>query len=253
MRIDSHVHMPSQNGIWGIPFFESHKYLDFMDEINVDRSVILPLDGLFLDPVTSNNELHNWCSRDTTRLIPFFTFEPRDKRAKDEIRRCYEELGMKGVKLHTWLQGFRPTEDCFIPLAEYLAELGLPVLFHDGTPPYSTPLQIAELARMIPELHIILGHGGLYDFAQEAIIAANKYPNISISMTSLPTHHMKALIKNVSSKQLMFGSDGGLNSLEKHSYVKLRWEMFDSLDITESLRTEILSVNPERLIDRSDV
>lgn len=248
MRIDSHVHMPSRNGIWGIPFYESQNYLEFMDEIKVDCSVILPLDGLFLDPTMTNTELHNWCSRDTSRLIPFFTFEPRDKKAKDEIRRCYEELGMKGVKIHTWLQGFRPTEDCFIPLAEYLAQLGLPILFHDGTPPYSTPLQIAELARIIPELRIILGHGGLYDFAQEAIIAANRYPNISISMTSLPTHHMMALIENVRTEQLMFGSDGGLNSLEKHSYVKLRWEMFDSLDISESVRNQILSVNPQNLI-----
>jgi len=245
--------MPSRNGIWGIPFFESQKYLEFMDKINVDRSVILPLDGLFLDPTVTNTELYNWSSRDTSRLIPFFTFEPRDKKAKDEIRRCYEELGMKGVKIHPWLQGFRPTEDCFIPLAEYLAQLGLPILFHDGTPPYSTPLQIAELARMIPELRIILGHGGLYDFAQEAIIAANKYPNISISMTSLPTHHMMVLIENVRTEQLMFGSDGGLNSLEKHSYVKLRWEMFDSLDISESVRNQILSVNPQKMIDGGSV
>lgn len=251
MRIDSHVHMPSRHGIWNIPFFESDEYLKFMDEILIDRSVILPLDGLFLDPVEANNDLYKWCSRDTERLIPFFTFEPRDKKSKDEIRRCFEELGMKGVKLHTWLQGFRPTEDCFMPLAEYLAELGLPVLFHDGTPPYSTPLQIAELARMIPELRIILGHGGLYDFSQEAIIAANRHPNISISMTSLPTFHMMNLIENVDIKQLMFGSDGGLNSLEKHSYVKLRWEMFDSLEISEDARVKILSENPKRLIDRN--
>ena len=253
MRIDSHVHMPSRQGIWGIPFYESYKYLEFMDEVKVDCSVILPLDGLFLDPITANNELYKWCSLDTDRLIPFFTFEPRDKRSKDEIRRCFEELGMKGVKLHTWLQGFRPTEDCFIPLAEYLADLGLPVLFHDGTPPYSTPLQIAELARIVPDLRIILGHGGLYDFAQEAIIAANRHPNISISMTSLPTHHMMNLIEKVNIEQLMFGSDGGLNSLEKHSYVKSRWEMFDSLDISGSVREQILSVNPKRLFNLKDL
>jgi predicted TIM-barrel fold metal-dependent hydrolase len=64
---------------------------------------------------------------------------------------------------------------------------------------------------------------------------------------------MMNLIENVNIEQLMFGSDGGLNSLEKHSYVKSRWEMFDSLDISGSVREQILSVNPKRLFNLKDL
>ena len=248
MRIDTHVHMPSQHRVWGIPHFSGSEYLAFMDSLGIDRSFILPLDGLFFSPKQCNDELARWCDVDRERLIPFFTFEPRDPLARQEITRCYETLGMRGVKLHTWLQGFRPTEDCFLPLAEYLAELGLPVLFHDGTPPYSTPLQIGELAREFPKLKVVLGHGGLYDFADEAILAAKTFSNISISMTSLPTYHMRALIEEVDETQLMFGTDGGLNSISKHGYVTTRWEMYESLGLDEGLRKKIEEENPLSLI-----
>ena len=248
MRIDSHVHMPSRHGIWGIPYFSGSEYLDFMDQNGIDKSFILPLDGLFLDPHEENLALSKWCEADRNRLIPFFTFEPRSNKAKDEIRRCTQEFGMKGVKLHTWLQGFRPTEDCLIPLAEELAELEIPILFHDGTPPYSTPLQIAELARMIPELKVVLGHGGLYDFDDEAIIAVKEHSNVYISMTSLPTFYMMKLVSSLPMNRLMFGSDGGLNSMEKHGYVSLRWSLFDNLEITEGTRETIIHKTPAELV-----
>ena len=248
MKIDSHVHMPSQKNVWSIEHFSGKQYLNLMDQLGIDRSFILPLDGLFFDPESTNNALLEWCEIDRTRLIPFFTFEPRSAKAKEEITRCFETLGMKGVKLHTWLQGFRPTEDCMLDLAQYLAQLGLPVLFHDGTPPYSTPLQIADLARFVPNLKIILGHGGLYDFSDEAISAASQYPNIYVSMTSLPTYYMKKILAQVPIHQILFGSDGGLNSIEKHDYVQIRWSMLESLQLQEPTLKQILELNPLRVL-----
>lgn len=251
MRIDTHVHMPSQHNIWGIEHFSAREYLNFMDSLEIDKAFILPLDGLFFSARECNDALAKWCDADRSRLIPFFTFEPRDLRAREEITRCFETLGMKGVKLHTWLQGFRPTEECFLPLAEYLAELELPVLFHDGTPPYSTPLQIAEIAREFPKLKVVLGHGGLYDFSEETIAAANAYPNLSISMTSLPTFYMQKLIEKVDHNQLMFGSDGGLNSIEKHGYVTTRWGMYEAMNIDPAVRKKIEEENPLSIIGDS--
>ena len=57
---------------------------------------------------------------------------------------------MRGVKLHPWLQGFSAHEPGLDPLCEVAAAAGVPILFHDGTPPFSTPLQLASLARRHP-------------------------------------------------------------------------------------------------------
>ncbi len=247
-RVDTHAHMPSKRNVWGIEHFKADAYLDVMDKLGIDQSIILPLDGLFFDAPMCNTELAEWCATDSERLIPFFTFEPRDPGALKEIDRCINELGMRGVKLHPWLQGFRPTEDVMMPLCEKLASEGLPILFHDGTTPYSTPLQIGELARIFPTLKVVLGHGGLYDMADEAIATAQEFPNIWISMTSLPTWYMQKIIDNVSIDQLLFGSDGGLGNIDKQSYVGLRWQMFESLNLDAEMQTKILSTNPERLL-----
>ena len=135
-----------------------------------------------------------------------------------------------------------------MPLCEKLASEGIPILFHDGTTPYSTPLQIGELARIFPTLKVVLGHGGLYDMADEAIATAQEFPNIWISMTSLPTWYMQKLIENVSIDQLLFGSDGGLGNVDKQSYVGLRWQMFESLNLNTEMQSKILSTNPQRLL-----
>ena len=241
--------MPSRRNVWGIDHFSGHDYLKVMDQNSINKSFILPLDGLFFDYEICNNELFQWCAAAPERLIPWFTFEPRSATALKEIDRCVLEYGMAGVKLHPWLQGFRPTEDCMLPLASRLQELNIPIVFHDGTPPYSTPLQIAELAKLFPDLKVILGHGGLYDMVDEAIVATNEYPNVYISMTSLPTGYMKRIIENVDSSQLLFGSDGGLTNLDKESYVGTRWKMFRSLDLTGEQFAQICETNPTNLIN----
>jgi predicted TIM-barrel fold metal-dependent hydrolase len=59
---------------------------------------------------------------------------------------------------------------------------------------------------------------------------------------------MQKLIDNVSIDQLLFGSDGGLGNVDKQSYVGLRWQMFESLNLDAEIQTKILSTNPERLL-----
>ncbi len=60
--------------------------------------------------------------------------DPRQgKLAKDEIRRCAEELGLKGIgELNPGRQHFFPNEPEFYPLWEEAARHGLVVLFHGG-------------------------------------------------------------------------------------------------------------------------
>jgi predicted TIM-barrel fold metal-dependent hydrolase len=62
---------------------------------------------------------------------------------------------------------------------------------------------------------------------------------------------MQKLIDNVSIDQLLFGSDGGLGNIDKQSYVALRWQMFESLNLSAEMQIKILSTNPERLLRSS--
>ncbi|MDD5679517.1 MAG: hypothetical protein PHW60_16230 [Kiritimatiellae bacterium] len=77
----------------------------------------------------------------------------------------------RGDNEHPWLQAFSMTYPNVVPVLSKAGELGMPVLFHDGTPPYSAPLQIAYAAEQGPQTTIILGHSGLDDLRDEATLA----------------------------------------------------------------------------------
>jgi len=251
MFVDFHAHEPSRRGVWGLEWFPPEEYLAVMDRYHIDTSVVLPLDGLFFDERATNDEVAQWCADSDGRLVPFCTVNPRRPDAAQEIERCRHELGAVGVKFHPWLQGFHPNEPCLIPVCEMAAELGMPMLFHDGTPPYSTPLQIGELAGRFPELQVVLGHGGLYDLWPEAVAAARRHPNLHLCMTSLHPYAMRRIVESVPASQLLFGSDGGLAAAGAQDYVDDRWRMLMDLGLGEDSMRAICEVNPMALLRRA--
>jgi hypothetical protein len=248
--IDFHAHQPSLRGVWGLELFAASEYLAVMDRYGIDSSVILPLDGLVFDNHVTNDEVASWCAASSGRLVPFCTVNPRESGAASEIERCVTELDMKGIKFHPWLQGFHPNEPCMVPVCEVAAALRLPMLFHDGTPPYSTPLQIGELAGRFPDLQVVLGHGGLYDMWPEAIAAARRYPNVHVCMTSLHPQAMRRIIAEVPIDQVLFGSDGGLAAIDRQDYVADRWRMFHDLELDDAVVRAICDINPRALLER---
>jgi predicted TIM-barrel fold metal-dependent hydrolase len=250
MTIDFHVHRPSTRGMWGLEDYPPDTYLALMDEMGVDASVILPLDGLVYDAPAGNDEVAAWCAKDPDRLIPFCTVAAREPDAPAELRRCVEELGIRGLKLHPWLQGIHPLEPFMAPLCEEAARLGVPVLLHDGTPPYSTPLQIGALAARHPDVRFVLGHGGLYDLWPEAIAAVQRHPNVYACMTSLTPDAMRRLIHALPIERLLFGTDAGLAAPGAHGYAIERWAELRALGLDPETERAIVETTPRALLTR---
>jgi predicted TIM-barrel fold metal-dependent hydrolase len=182
-------------------------------------------------------------------MVAFATVDPRDPGAGAEVERCVREHGMRGVKLHPWLQGFSAHNPGLQDLCEAVAELGIPILFHDGTPPFSTPLQLATLARRHPRTTIVLGHGGLHDLWREAIAAVATTENVHLCMCGAPGYAMRAIVARCPLERLLFGTDAGLLRPEPvQRYARLRIRQLDELGLDAAEREAILEVNPRRLL-----
>ena len=242
--IDMHTHLPGK--LYGIGRRPTPDFLTMLDRAGVDQAVVLTLDGFCFDHRLANNALAEQAAESGGRLIPFCTVNPRADDAVVEVRRCIEELGFRGLKFHPWLQGVSPLESYMRPIAAEAARLHVPILFHDGTPCYSAPLQIAYLAEEFPDLTIILGHGGLMDLWVEAIAAVRRYPNCHVCLCgSAPPAIFARMIAELGTTKVTLGTDAGFTE----DYVAaFRMAQFRALNLAEMDREAIFWRNAARLL-----
>lgn len=68
------------------------------------------------------------------RIIPFLGLNPLKPYAFEELQRCVEALGMRGLKLHFWNSGVNLRKDSHVerirPMFEYAAQRRLPIMLH---------------------------------------------------------------------------------------------------------------------------
>jgi uncharacterized protein len=241
--VDCHTHFVSE--LYGHLGGDVRPLVESMDVHGIDHAVVFTLDGFFEDSQLHNDKLAEFVAAHPGRLTGFANVHPRRADAAGEVRRAVTELGMKGVKFHPWLQGFSPVESFMNPIAEVCAELNVPMIFHDGTPPYTTPLQIALLAERYPELTVILGHSGLLDLWPEALVAASRNDNVWLCLCGPPTAALQKLVDAVPHDRIVFGSDIGFG---RDYQARHRIEQVRVLDLSDDSREAILGGNAARLL-----
>ena len=125
------------------------------------------------------------------KRIGFMGVHPHDPRALEEMKRCVEELGLKGMKLGPNYQNFDPLG---VDAERVLAEAErrhLPIVFHQGTSPvreaplrYAHPLVMDEIAIRHPELRIVMAHMG-HPWQADTIAVIRKHPNVYADVSAL--------------------------------------------------------------------
>ncbi len=208
--IDTHTHLPG-NTFGMSPRTADDLRAEFSRD-GLTGAWLMTTDGLVADARKNNNILAEAVREHLDFFVPFCTVDPRTgaENAVDELVRCHEELGMRGLKLHPWLQAFSMTHPAVLPIVHKAGELGMPVLFHDGSPPYATPLQISAVAEKAPGTIVILGHAGLDDLYQDAISACLRCNNIYLCCCSVSSGYMMEIFNRCPPDKLMYGSDGGV-------------------------------------------
>ena len=249
--IDFHTHMPGGIGFLAGTAFTAADQLAFMDRHRIEASVVLTHTGLFFPTPEHNDEVAAYVAADPGRLVGFCTVDPRREDAAAEIARS-AGAGLRGIKFHPWLQGFCVHEAYMDQVCEAAAELGLPILFHDGTPPYSLALQIAVLARRHPRVTMILGHGGLHDTWREARAALDAAPNVWACLCGTPPYAAEAIVRSGPLERIVVGTDAGLAAVPEQPYAAARVVEWGRYELTDAQRRAVLEDNPRRLLGIGD-
>jgi predicted TIM-barrel fold metal-dependent hydrolase len=127
-------------------------------------------------------------------------------------------LGAAAVKLHPVHGGFSPTEGVLYLVYQRCAELGVPVVFHTGTSTFpgavnrfGDPAPIDELIQHVPDLTVVLAHGGRGWWYDTAGFLALARPNVWIDLSGLPPSRLPAYFSrfdlNRLARKWIFGSD----------------------------------------------
>lgn len=251
--IDFHTHTPAWEtaGWLAGAAFGTDEFIEFMDNSGIDRAVVLSHDGLFSPSPHANDRLAEFVARYPQRLVGLGTVDPRNAAAATETQRLMVELGLRGLKLHPWLQGFSMHETCLDPICEVVSAHGGMLVVHDGTPPYATPGQIAALARRHPDLPVVLGHGGLHDCWREALAAVLDTPNLYLCLCGTPPYAARYILQHGPLEKILFGTDAGLSDRPSQDFAAARVAEIDGWGITDRQRAAMLIQNPARLLTGS--
>ena len=246
LKVDCHTH-------WGYQWQERDgedpsKWLARARKYGVTHSILLPHWGLVHDGKITweHDQLARVCATSDGQMLPFCTaclWESDEGPA--EVRRCLDQMKFRGVKLHPWLQGCSVSSTVMDEIAEIAAEFDVPILFHDGTPPFSLPSQMALLAQRHPRTQIVLGHSGLFEHFREAAAAVRAADNVWACLCGPHAAGMRYLIEHCPIQRLLWGTDAGYGLADVYTY---RDQIMDLLDLSAVQRTTIYSENPRQLL-----
>ena len=244
--IDFHTHLDDR---WfSTPLLSEDEFVAGLDRCGIEAACVFTLRGFYEDCPTHNDKLLDRIGRDPKRLLPFMTVDPRlGDAAIAEMDRCIATKRFYGVKLHPWIQSFAPAsvKPTMIELLKRAASANLPVLFHDGTPPYATTYQIAACARWVPEAKIVLGHAGLSDYVLAAAQLVRDIPNLYACLCGPRTADVRHIVDIAGPDKLLFGSDFGLSDW---MVIEDRLDSVRLAGLAEEVLAKILHQNAEALL-----
>ena len=175
------------------------------------------------------------------------TLHPDSTDLKGDVEQILE-LGLKGVKLHPDIQGFKLDDYRCLKIYE-LCEGRLPLLIHTGDHRYdfSNPNRLIPILNIYSGLTVIGAHFGGWSIWEKATEELYRYPRLyvdcSSSLYGISPETGRALCRRYGAERVLFGTDYPMWS------PKEELERFFAMGLTPEENEQILWKNAARLFD----
>ena len=224
--------------------------IDIMDRAGVDRALVW-LRPLYDRSIPSENRaVYQATKTYPDRLVGFGWANPMlgKQEASDEIKRCFEEYGLAGIKFNGAQDYYVIDDDLLVmPLIEQAASYGKPIAFHIGADFYENthPYRLGRIAAAFPDTRFLMVHmggAGQPTLERSAIETTLSHPNIMIIASSIPETAIYRAIQALGSDRVCFGSDTPFRLM----HVQLAMIQALMRDFDTPARENILGRNIER-------
>ncbi len=248
MIVDAHVHTG------GYANYSTDDVLRLADRVGIDKIFATDITALHYDSREGNRRLANEMKKYPDRIIGYasITSARFGKQMVEEVQRCYELYGMRGLKIIHQTAGLGSysllttiNEPAMYPIVAKAAEYGMPILAH------ATPEECAGLCNAVPEAIIIMAHSGGHPTAMgdwfRAIEVATHYPNIYLDTASSQSDmgYIEAMVAGVGAHRVIFGTDMPLID-PFFGYAKII-----GADLSDEEKSLILGGNIIRIVEKS--
>lgn len=215
--------------------------------VGVDRFVVQSVATAPKQVASINTFIADEVAKAKGRLIGFGTLHPESEDIKGDLEHL-RELGLKGVKLHPDIQGFKIDDYRCLKIYELCEEAGLPILMHTGDFRYdmSNPNRLIPVMKIYSGLTVIGAHFGGWSMWERASEELAELPNLlvdcSSSLSYIPTEKAREILRRYGAERVLFGTDFPL-----HSPID-EMRLFEALDLEEWEKEAVLSGNVKRLL-----
>jgi len=241
MIIDGHVHLGTSQYLQVDA--EAADLIAMADALGFDRICVTHMTALYYDMREGNDALGGDLLRWGDRLVGYVTIPTHrlGRAACDEIRRCVERYGMRGVKMYSHPEA-PITEASSTAIFETAADLKLPVLGH------FTPAECDALMQRVPEARILMAHMGGQPYAMGnwhlAVEVARRHANLYLDTASsqMDDGMIEYAVAELGAEKIVFGTDMPLlDPWVQHAKVA-------HAEITHEAKRAILGGNAARLL-----
>jgi predicted TIM-barrel fold metal-dependent hydrolase len=239
--------------------------LRVMDEHNVERAVVLPInypDYFPLEPqqradwLRANNDQQAAIARASERRLVAFADCAIDgayaqpARGIEELRRAIGELGLAGLKIHGSNLKTSVDDGRLLSWVAAASELGVPVVFHSNPSGHDPDFHGTAPSRIYKavfgrDVTYVIAHMGGVSFFE--ILGGGGYVDISAAFLMIGQFFdppaTTRLLRSIGIHRLLFATDYPIYTYEAYERV------FDTMDLETDELERIAFRNAERMLD----
>lgn len=212
MYIDADCHISARSGPGQMSVGELLRQLD---AVGVERAVCWPMVSYDREIASDNRTIYEGARAHPDRIIPFGGVNPRLglDTARDELKRCIEVYGMRGVKLNGARDIYYIDDPKLsLPLVDMAAEAGLVVALHCGSNDFEKthPFRIAGVSDRHPDLDVLVVHmgGSNRPHLHDAVIQlADEHENWYLVESEADYRKVLQAIEQLGADRVCYGSD----------------------------------------------
>lgn len=186
-----------------------------LDEVGVEKAICWPMVSYTRDIAADNRAIYEGMKAYPDRIIGFCGVNPMlgMAEAKDELKRCIEVYGVKGVKLNGARDLYYIDDPALsLPLIDVIASAGLILAFHCGANDFERthPFRIAKISARYPALRILVVHmggagsPGMYDAVIEL---AAQHPTWYLVDSEADYRYIHKALHMLGPERICYGSD----------------------------------------------